>query len=305
MVGARVRRQQLAYAEGRGLSRRRACALLSVARSTVGYVSRLVARDAPVVTSMRTLAGQYPRYGYRTIRIFLEREGHILGTDRMYRLWRQAGLQVPRKRPRRRVAASRPRPLPPTAINHVWAYDFVFDTCADGRTLKCLTVIDEFTRECLAIDVAGGIRSGRVIEVLTQLVSLHGAPRYLRSDNGPEFVARAILRWLQAAQIETAYIDPGKPWQNGTDESFNGKLRDQHLSLQWFRNRVEARVSIEDWRRHYNEVRPHSSLGYLTPAAFKAKHLADGDGGRSPAMPARADRTNEQPQTGPVSAILQ
>lgn len=305
MVGARVRRQQLAYAEGRGLSRRRACALLSVARSTVGYVSRLVARDAPVVMSMRTLAGQYPRYGYRTIRIFLEREGHILGTDRMYRLWRQAGLQVPRKRPRRRVAASRPRPLPPTAINHVWAYDFVFDTCADGRTLKCLTVIDEFTRECLAIDVAGGIRSGRVIEVLTQLVSLHGAPRYLRSDNGPEFVARAILRWLHAAQIETAYIDPGKPWQNGTDESFNGKLRDQHLSLQWFRNRVEARVSIEDWRRHYNEVRPHSSLGYLTPAAFKAKHLADGDGGRSPATPARADRTNEEPQAGPVSAILQ
>ena len=143
-----------------------------------------------VVPPMRTLAAQYPRYGYRTIRIFLERQGHALGTDRMYRLWRQEGLQVPKKRPRRRVAASRPRPLPPTAINHVWAYDFVFDTCADGRTLKCLTVIDEFTRECLAIDVAGGIRSGRVIEVLTQLVSVHGAPRYLRSDNGPEFVAR-------------------------------------------------------------------------------------------------------------------
>jgi putative transposase len=203
------------------------------------------------------------------------------------------------------VAASRPRPLPPTAINHVWAYDFVFDTCADGRSLKCLTVIDEFTRECLAIDVAGGIRSGRVIEVLTQLVSLHGAPRYLRSDNGPEFVARAILRWLHAAQIETAYIDPGKPWQNGTDESFNGKLRDQHLSLQWFRNRAEAKVSIEEWRRHYNEVRPHSSLKYLTPAAFKAKHLSDVDGGRSPAEPARADRQNEELLTGPVSAILQ
>ena len=193
---------------------------------------------------------------------------------------------MPKKRPRRRVATSRPRPLPATAINHVWAYDFVFDTCADGRTLKCLTVIDEFTRECLAIDVAGGIRSGRVIEVLTQLVSVHGAPRYLRSDNGPEFVARAILRWLHAAQIETAFIDPGKPWQNGADESFNGKFRDQHLSLQWFRNRADAKVSIEEWRRHYNEVRPHSSLGYLTPTAFKAKHLADVDRGRSPAMPA-------------------
>jgi len=195
MVGARVRRQQVAYAQGRGLSSRRACALLSVARSTLGYVSRLIARDAPVLPAVRTLAG--PRYGYRTIRIFLEREGHVLGTDRMYRLWRQEGLQVPKKRPRRRVATSRPRPLAPTAVNHVWAYDFVFDTCADGRTLKCLTVIDEFTRECLAIDVAGGIRSGRVIEVLAQLVSVHGAPRYLRSDNGPEFVATAILRWLQ------------------------------------------------------------------------------------------------------------
>jgi putative transposase len=128
-------------------------------------------------------------------------------------------------------------------------------------------LIDEFTRECLAIDVAGGIRSGRVIEVLAQLVSVHGAPRY--SDNGPEFVATAILRWLQTAQIETAFIDPGKPWQNGADESFNGKFRDQHLSPQWFRNRADAKVSIEEWRRHYNEVRPHLSLAYLTPAAFK------------------------------------
>ena len=184
MVSARVRREQVAFVQTRGRSRRRACALLSVARSTVGYASRLVAKDAPVVSAMRTLAGQYPRAGYRTVQIFLARQDHVLGADRAYRLWRQAGLQVPRRRPRRRVATSRPRPLPPTAINHVWAYDFVFDTCADGRTLKCLTVIDEFTRECLAIDVAGGIRSGRVIEVLTRLVSLHGAPRYLRSDNG-------------------------------------------------------------------------------------------------------------------------
>jgi len=311
MVGARVRRQQVAYAQGRGLSGRRACALLSVARSTLGYVSRLIARDAPVIPAMRTLAGQYPRYGYRTIRIFLDRQGHRMSADRTYRLWRQEGLQVPKKRPRRRVATS-PRPLPPTAVNHVWAYDFVFDTCADGRTLKCLTVIDEFTRECLAIDVAGGIRSGRVIEVLTQLVSLHGAPQYLRSDNGPEFVARAILRWLHSAAIETAFIDPGKPWQNGADESFNGKFRDQHLSLHWFRNRADARVSIEQWRQHYNEVRPHSSLGYLTPAAFKTKHLADLDGGRSPAMPARADHDEERRRTKdgtllnqPTGAILQ
>jgi len=227
-------------------------------------------RAAPALQAMRDLAGQYPRYGYRRIRIFLQRAGHVLGVDRTHRLWRQAGLQVPRRRPGRRVAASRPRPLPASAAHHVWAYDFVFDTCANGQTLKCLTIIDEFTRECLAIDVAGGIRSGRVIEVLAQLVSIHGAPRHLRSDNGPEFVAGAILRWLHTAQIETALIDPGKPWQNGADESFNGKLRDEYLSLQWFRNRVEAKVGIEQWRRHYNEVRPHSSLGYLTPREFKA-----------------------------------
>lgn len=271
MVGARVRRQQVAYARTRGLSSRRACALLSVARSTLGYTSRLARKDAPVLEAMRALAGQYPRYGYRKIRIFLARRGHELSPERTYRLWRQAGLQVPKRRPRRRVATSRPRPLPATGPNAVWAYDFVFDTCADGRSLKCLTIVDEFTRECLAIDVAGSIRSARVIEVLAQLVSLHGAPRYLRSDNGPEFVATAILRWLHAASIETAFIDPGKPWQNGTDESFNGKFRNECLTIEWFRNRVEARVAIERWRHHYNEERPHMSLGDLTPAEFKSQ----------------------------------
>jgi putative transposase len=271
MVGARVRRQQVAYVQTRGRSCRRACALLSIARSTVRYESRLARRDAPVVEAMRALAGQYPRYGYRKIRIFLARQGHVLSPERTYRLWRQAALQVPKRRPRRRVATGRPRPLAPTAANHVWAYDFVFDTCADNRALKCLTIVDEFTRECLAIDVGGSIRSGRVIEVLSQLVSVHGAPQYLRSDNGPEFVATAVLRWLQTAAIDTAFIDPGKPWQNGTDESFNGKFRDECLNLEWFRNRLDAKVGIERWRRHYNEERPHMSLGDLTPAEFKTK----------------------------------
>jgi putative transposase len=306
MVGARVRRQQVAYAQSRGLSGRRACALLSVARSTLGYQSRLAKRDAPAVAAMCRLAAQYPRYGYRRIRIFLKREGHVMSTDRTHRLWRQAALQVPRRRPRRR-GAGRPRPLPPTAANQVWAYDFVLDTCANGQTLKCLTILDEWTRECLAIDVAGGIRSGRVIEVLTQLVSVRGAPRYLRSDNGPEFVAAAILRWLADAGIDTALIDPGKPWQNATDESFNGKLRDEYLSLQWFRNRIDAKVGIEQWRRHYNEVRPHSSLGYLTPTEFKATQLAESiDGGRSPAEPARAAKEeHEERLAGLVGAVLQ
>jgi len=228
-------------------------------------------RDAPVVARMRELAALYPRYGYRRIRIFLGRDGHKMGTDRAHRLWKQTGLQVPRRRPRRRIATSRPRPLPPTAKNHVWAYDFVHDYCANGQKLKCLTIVDEWTRESLAIDVSGSIRSGRVIDVLSQLVSVHGAPKYLRSDNGPEFVAAAIMRWVVQANVESAHIDPGKPWQNGTDESFNGKFRDECLNLEWFRSREEAKVLIESWRRHYNDVRPHSSLGYLTPAEFQRK----------------------------------
>lgn len=269
MVSACVRRQQVQYVNRRGLSLRRACALLSVARSTLGYESRLARRDAPVLTVMRELAGQYPRYGYRRIQVFLGRRGHVMSADRTHRLWRLAGLQVPRKRPRRRVASSRPRPLAPTGMGEVWAYDFVFDACANGQQLKCLTIVDEFSRECLAIDTAGSIRSTRVIEILSKLVSVHGAPKYLRSDNGPEFVSRAILRWLTGAQIDTAHIDPGRPWQNGLNESFNGKFRDECLSMEWFTNRMDAKIFIENWRRHYNEVRPHSSLGKLTPSEFK------------------------------------
>lgn len=269
MVSAPVRRAQVAYVEGRGLSRRRACALLSVARSTVGYQSRLARKDAPVVTAMCELAAQYPRYGYRRIQVFLQRQGMVMSPDRVHRLWRQQGLQVPRRRPRRRVASHRPRPIPATGANHLWAYDFVFDACANSQQLKCLTVVDEYTRECLAIDVAGSIRSGRVIEVLSRLISLDGAPRYLRSDNGPEFVSRAVLRWLHAENIDTAAIDPGKPWQNGLNESFNGKFRDECLSMQWFKNRIDAKILIEEFRRQYNEVRPHSSLGQLTPVEFK------------------------------------
>ena len=183
MVSAPVRRQQIAFVCQRGRSVRRACALLSVARSTVSYQPRLPVRDAPAVAVMHELAAQYPRYGYRRIQVFLARRGHTMSPDRAHRLWRLHGLQVPRKRPRRRVATCRPRPLPATAVGHVWAYDFVFDACANGQQLKCLTVVDEFSRECLAIDVAGSIRSGRVIEVLSKLVSVHGSPKYLRSDN--------------------------------------------------------------------------------------------------------------------------
>ena len=271
MVSSQARREQVALACERGLSKRRACELIEIARSGLGYVSVRAQRDAPALEAMKRLAAQYPRYGYRRIQVFLARRGHVMSADRTHRLWRLHGLQVPRKRPRRRVAMSRPRPLPASAANQMWAYDFVFDACANGQQLKCLTVVDEYTRECLAIDVAGSIRSNRVIEVLAKLISVHGAPRYLRSDNGPEFVSRAILRWLTTANIETAAIDPGKPWQNGLNESFNGKFRDECLAMEWFKNRIDAKVLIETFRRGYNEVRPHSSLGQLTPVEFKQR----------------------------------
>jgi putative transposase len=235
------------------------------------YPGRKAAKDAAVIERMKELSAQYPRYGYRRIRIFLGRDGHRMSVGRAYRLWRAAGLQVRRKRPRKRLAAAHPRPQAPCGPNQVWSYDFVFDHCANGQQLKCLTVTDEFTKEGLAIDVDGRIRSPRVIEVLSRLVSARGAPTFLRSDNGPEFVSKALLSWIVAQGIGTALIEPGKPWQNGVTESFNGKFRDECLSLEWFRSRVEAKVIIEAWRLHYNEVRPHSSLGYLTPNEFAAR----------------------------------
>jgi len=256
MVSVPARREQVALAAKRGLSQRRACTLIKVARSALHYRSRLAAKDAPVVARMAELSAQYPRYGYRRIRIFLGRDGHQMSFGRAHRLWRQAKLQVPRKRPRKRIATGRPRPNAATGANQVWSYDFVFDRCASGQQLKCLTVTDEWTKEGLAIEVEGRIRSPRVIEVLSRRVSDRGAPLYLRSDNGPEFVSRALLTWITNMGIDTALIDPGKPWQNGATESFNGKFRDECLSLEWFRSRAEAKIVIETWRRHYNEVRP-------------------------------------------------
>jgi len=271
MVSVPARRGQVAYATGHGLSQRRACTLIGVGRSALHYRSTKAEADAPVLARMVELSAQYPRYGYRRIAIFLARDGHPMSFGRAHRLWRQAKLQVPRKRRRKRIATGRPRPHAPYGANQVWSYDFVFDWCANGQHLKCLTVTDEWTKEGLAIEVDGRIRSGRVIEVLSRLVSERGAPLYLRSDNGPEFVSRALLKWIVGQGIETALIDPGKPWQNGSTESFNGKFRDECLSLEWFRSRAEAKVVIETWRRHFNAVRPHSSLGYLTPVEFVAR----------------------------------
>jgi putative transposase len=205
MVSAPVRREQVAYARHRGLSSRFACALLQVSRSTLGYESRMERRDAPLMNRMKRLALENNRYGYRRVRVLLGREGIALSWARTHRLWRKAGLSLPLRRPRRRVRRSEPRPLATSEPNEVWAYDFVFDRCTNGQGIKCLTVVDEGSRECLAIDVAGSIRSRRVIEVLSGLVARRGAPQHLRSDNGPEFLAYAVQDWLRERRSDRVH----------------------------------------------------------------------------------------------------
>jgi putative transposase len=215
------------------------------------------------------LAGRYGRYGYRRITALLRAEGWHVNVKRVERIWRREGLKVPRKQPKRgrlwlndgscaRLRAERP--------GHVWSYDFVMDRTHDGRSFRMLTVIDEYTRECLAIEVDRHIRSGDVLHVLTDLFTRHGAPDHIRSDNGAEFTAKAVRDWLPRVGVKTLYIEPGSPWENGYNESFNGKLRDELLKGEIFYTLQEAKVLIEQWRRHYNTVRPHSSLGYRPPA---------------------------------------
>jgi len=242
---------------------------MQVARSTLTYQSRMTARDARLEPGLREVAQMHPRYGYRRAWAMLNRE-MVINLKRVRRLWNQLGLSLPKRRPRRRVRSTSVRSMSAEGANQVWAYDFVHDACANGQKLKMLTVIDEWTRECLAIEVGARINSSRVIEVLSRLMSWHGHPTSIKSDNGPEFVAHQVKEWLKQSDVQTTFIEPGKPWQNGMNESFNGKLRDECLNREWFRNRAEAKVIIERWRHHYNEERPHSSLNYWTPAQARA-----------------------------------
>ncbi len=215
------------------------------------------------------LAGKYGRYGYRRITALLQSEGWQVNHKRVERIWRQEGLKVPKKQPKRgrlwltdgscvRRRAEHP--------NHVWSYDFVMDRTHNGRALKMLTIVDEYTRECLSIDVARKFTSLSVLERLADLFMRRGVPEYIRSDNGPEFTADKVRRWLQRVEVQTLFIEPGSPWENGYVESFNGKLRNELLDREIFYTLLEAQVLIERWRRDYNWHRPHSSLGYRPPA---------------------------------------
>lgn len=218
---------------------------------------------------MTQLASDYGRYGYRRITALLRAEDWRVNHKRIERLWRREGLKVPHKQPKRKrlwLADGSCVRLRPSHKNHVWSYDFVMDRTSEGRSFRMLTLIDEHTRECLAIDVARSLKSEDVLERLSDLFVRRGVPKYLRSDNGSEFTATKVREWLGRVGVKTLFIQPGSPWENGFIESFNGKLRDELLAREQFDTLLEAKVLIERWRKHYNTARPHSSLGYRAPA---------------------------------------
>jgi len=252
-----------------GLSQRRACRVLTQARSTQRYDRHCPDDEAALPATLVQLATQYGRYGYRRVTALLHAEGWAVNHKRVERIWRREGLKVPKRQPPRRrlwLAESSCVRLRPTHRHHVWAYDFVALRTQDGRPIKLLTIVDEYTRQCLAIEVARRLRSDDVLHRLSELFVKHGAPQYIRSDNGPEFAATAVRDWLARVGVQTLFIEPGSPWENGYVESFNGKLRDELLNREIFDTLWEVKVLVERWRQTYNQIRPHSALGYRPPA---------------------------------------
>ena len=251
------------------VSERRACRAIGQIRSSSRYVPRPDPFRERLCERIIALAKEYGRYGYRTVTDMLRLEGWNVGKDRVYTIWRHEGLKVPTKQPKRarlwRADGSCLR-LRPAYRNHVWSYDFVADRTHDGRPFRILNILDEYTRECLASVVARRIRSHDVLLILADLFLSRGIPTHIRSDNGPEFIARKLRHWLTARQVAPLYTEPGSPWENGYCESFNGKMREQFLNGELFYTLKEAQIMTDRWRTHYNTVRPHSSLGGQPPA---------------------------------------
>ncbi|HEY1495772.1 MAG TPA: IS3 family transposase [Candidatus Solibacter sp.] len=263
------RRVAVQHAREKGMSERRACRLANQPRGTQRYQPVARVDEGRLTEAIVELASEYGRYGYRRITALLRDRGWTVGTDRVGRIWRREGLKVPaRHKPRRRLwlkDGSCIR-LRPEHRNHVWSYDFVEARTHDGRSLRLLTLIDEYSRECLAIRVARRLNSFQVVETLGEAMLQHGTPEHVRSDNGAEMRAQRVRLWLDTVGTRPMFIEPGSPWENGYCESFNGKLRDECLNGEIFYSLKEARVVIEMWRKHYNTRRPHSALGYRPPA---------------------------------------
>jgi putative transposase len=255
------------------VSERRACEVLDQPRSSQRYQSKPRSDESPLVRRMLELVRQRPRFGYRRIGRLLLAEGWRTGLSRVFRLWRREGLKVPQKRRKRRRLGSSDNGChrrKAERINDVWCWDFVFDRTTSGTTLKWLSMVDEYTRECLALKAGHSITSEDVIDTLAELFAMRGVPRHIRSDNGPEFIAGAIRRWLNQVGVEALYVEPGSPWENGYAESFHSRLRDEFLAVEMFESLNAARELSAAWRNDYNHNRPHGSLGYRTPAEFAA-----------------------------------
>jgi putative transposase len=252
------------------ISQRRACKVLGQARATQRRKFFFPSDEQQLTADIIALATQYGRYGYRRITALLnDKKGWRVNHKRVERIWRQEGLKVPQKQPKRGrlwLNDGSCIRLRPERKDHVWSYDFMVERTTDGRVFRILNIIDEFTRECLRIKVNRKISSQDVIDELFNLFIFRGIPEHIRSDNGPEFTARAVRKWLNRLGVKTLFIEPGSPWENGYIESFNGKLRDELLDREIFTTLEEAGVLIEQWRREYNQVRPHSALGYQPPA---------------------------------------
>jgi len=251
------------------VSERRACRVIGQARTTQRLIQLTSGEKEKLIARIIQLATKYGRYGYRRVTALLKQEGWQVNHKRVERIWRMEGLKVPRKQPKRGrlwLADGSCIRLRPQHKDHVWSYDFVMARTSDGRSFRILTLIDEYTRECLALLVDRRITCQDVIDQLFNLFVLRGIPEHIRSDNGTEFTAREIRKWLSCLGVKTLFIEPGSPWENGYIESFNGKLRDELLNREIFTTLTEARVLIEEWRREYNQVRPHSALGYRPPA---------------------------------------
>jgi putative transposase len=242
---------------------------VGVTRSSYRYQGRESEEEQLLIRRMTELALQYGRYGYRRITALLRNEGWQVNHKRIERLWRAEGLKVPQRQPKRGrlwLNDGSCIRLRPEHKNHVWSYDFVHDRTRDGRALRMLTILDEYSRECLAIDVGRKFTQDAVLHRLTDLFFRRGVPEHIRSDNGSEFTAKAVRSWLSRLGVRTLYIEPGSPWENGYIESFNGKLRDELLDREVFDTLLEAKVLVERWKLEYNHIRPHSSLGYRPPA---------------------------------------
>jgi putative transposase len=261
-----------------GVSQRRACQVLGQPRTTQRHVRKVPDDEDPLVERIVSLASQYGRYGYRRITALLRNEGWRVNHKRVERIWRQEGLKVPAKQPKRGrlwLTDGSCIRLRPKWKNHVWSYDMALIRTTDGRAVRILVIIDEYTRECLSMYPARSIKHQDVLDQLYELFLSCGIPEYIRSDNAPEFTAKAVRKWLTNLGVGTLYIEPGSPWENGYVESFIAKLRDELLNGEIFDTLLEARVLTERWRREYNRYRPHSSLGYKPPApdAYEVKNL--------------------------------